>query len=122
MRKPRKVAILVTVLLMVLFAGVVCCEAKEGPPSGEAALELMYRKVDIGNRQIEEAVEQAQKRAEDPDQVDRAIEWLLSYVERIADDTIEFAAKRKVWVECDDVYEDIGGVEVLIDPMKVAGY
>mgnify|MGYP000947708428 FL=1 len=122
MRKPRKVAILVTVLLMVLFAGVVCCEAKEGPPSGEAALELMYRKVDIGNRQIEEAVEQAQKRAEDPDQVDRAIEWLLSYVERIADDTIEFAAKRKITVECKKEPRIIGGVEVLIDPMKVAGY
>jgi hypothetical protein len=121
MRRSRRIVALATVLVMVLFAGVILCEAKGGPPSGEDAEELIEKKMENANDRIWRAVVQAQKMAEDPKQVEKAIEWVLEKTQRIADDCIEFGAKRGVNVECEDVTVYIGGKPVVIDPMKVAG-
>ena len=53
--------------------------------------------------------------------VEKAIEWLLKKTQKIADDCIEFAAKRGVEVVCYVIEVEIGGYNVLIDPMRVAG-
>ena len=121
MRRSRRIIALTTALMMVLFVGIALCEAEGGPPSGDAALELIEKKVENANDQIWDAVAQAQKKAEDPEQVDKAIEWLLEKTQGVADDCIEFGAKRGVEVECFDVEVDIGGRTITIDPMKVAG-
>ncbi|HXL04303.1 MAG TPA: hypothetical protein PLH34_05840 [Bacillota bacterium] len=121
MRRSRTTVALVTVLVIVLFAGIALCEAKGGPPSGEAAYELVEKKVENANDQIWKAVAKAQKMAEDPKQVDKAIEWVLEKTQRIADNCIEFCAKRGVDVECYDEEVKIGGITVTIDPMRVAG-
>lgn len=121
MRRSRRIVAFATVLLMVLFAGIALCEANGGPPSGEDALELVEKKAENANDQIWKAVAQAQKMAEDPECVEEAIEWVLEKTQKIADKCIEFAAERGVKVLCDHEPVTIGGVTVLIDPMKVAG-
>lgn len=120
MRRSWRVVAFVAVLVMVLSAGITLCEAKGGPPPGKN-LEQVQKKVDKANEQIWDAVAQAQKKAENPKQVEKAIEWLLKKTQKIADDCIEFAAKRGVEVVCYVIEVEIGGYNVLIDPMRVAG-
>jgi|CZCA01.1.fsa_nt_gi hypothetical protein len=121
MRRSRKIVALATILMMVLFVGIALCEAKEGPPSGDAAKELVGKKLDLGNRKIEEAVERALRRAEDPDQAANAAEWLQDYVDKVAANTKKFIEKRGFEVDCDEYEVDVGGHTVYVDPMRVAG-
>ncbi len=126
MRRSRKVAVLITVLVVVFLVNAAFCQAQGGPPSGADAVELLEKKVETANRQINEAIERAKARAEkkvdDPDEIEKIIEWLKDYTQRIADKTIEFAEKRAVIVDCKHETVIIGGEEVTIDPMRVAGY
>ena len=51
MRRSWRVVAFVTVLVMVLSAGITLCEAKGGPPPGKN-LEQVQKKVDKANEQI----------------------------------------------------------------------
>jgi hypothetical protein len=127
MKRSRRVFALTAVLMMVLLVGIALCEAEEGkvyePPLDPASVDFIEWKVQEANAKIWETFYQAEKKAEGADdaEIDRIIEWVESKIEGIAERTIDFAEKHDVTVECEPDIRYIGGKEVLVDPMKVAG-
>jgi|LSQX01.3.fsa_nt_gb hypothetical protein len=127
MRRSRKIIALTTVLMMVLFAGIALCEAEEGkvyePPLDPASVDFISWKVQEANEKIWETFYQAEKKAEGANEaeIDKIIKWVEDKIEGIAERTIDFAERHDVDVICEPETRYIGGKEVLVDPMKVAG-
>ncbi len=127
MRRSRRIIALTTVLMMVLFVGIALCEAEEvivyEPPLDPASADFIEWKVQEANAKIWETIYQAEKKAEGADEAEigEIITWLEGKIEDIADRTIDFAERHDATVECEPETRYIGGQEVLVDPMKVAG-
>ena len=127
MRRSRRIVALATVLVMVLFAGIALCEAEEGkvyePPLDPASVDFISWKVQEANEKIWETFYQAEKKAEGANEaeIDKIIKWVEDKIEGIAERTIDFAERHDVDVICEPETRYIGGKEVLVDPMKVAG-